>query len=42
MVEGIRRFSKAFPDGVPGLPSQQEVKTLLARLRGFAGFKGYK
>jgi ABC-type nitrate/sulfonate/bicarbonate transport system substrate-binding protein len=29
VVEGIRRFSKAFPDGVPGLPSQQGIKTLI-------------
>jgi hypothetical protein len=29
VVEGIRRFSKAFPDGVPGLPSQQGIKTLM-------------
>ena len=29
VVEGIRRFSKALADGVPGLPSPQGVKTLL-------------
>jgi NitT/TauT family transport system substrate-binding protein len=29
VVEGIRRFSKAFGDGVPGLPSQQGIKTLI-------------
>ena len=29
VVEGIRRFSKAFPDGVPGLPSEQGIKTLI-------------
>src|SRR5262245_33293922 len=29
VVEGIRRFAKAFPDGVPGLPSQQGIKTLI-------------
>jgi NitT/TauT family transport system substrate-binding protein len=29
VVEGIRRFSQAFPDGVPGLPSQQGIKTLI-------------
>ena len=29
VVEGIRRFSKAFPEGVPGLPSSQGIKTLL-------------
>src|SRR4030095_17040632 len=29
VVEGIRRFSKALPDGVPGLPSQQGIKTLI-------------
>ena len=29
VVEGVRRFSKAFPEGVPGLPSQQGVKTLM-------------
>jgi ABC-type nitrate/sulfonate/bicarbonate transport system substrate-binding protein len=29
VVEGIRRFSKAFPDGVPGLPSPQGIKTLI-------------
>jgi ABC-type nitrate/sulfonate/bicarbonate transport system substrate-binding protein len=29
VVEGVRRFSQAFPEGVPGLPSQQGVKTLM-------------
>jgi ABC-type nitrate/sulfonate/bicarbonate transport system substrate-binding protein len=29
VVEGVRRFSRAFPEGVPGLPSQQGVKTLM-------------
>jgi ABC-type nitrate/sulfonate/bicarbonate transport system substrate-binding protein len=29
VVEGIRRFSQAFPDGVPGLPSSQGIKTLI-------------
>ncbi len=29
VVEGIRRFTKAFSEGVPGLPSQQGIKTLL-------------
>jgi ABC-type nitrate/sulfonate/bicarbonate transport system substrate-binding protein len=29
VVEGIRRFSQAFPEGVPGLPSQQGIKTLI-------------
>ena len=29
VVEGIRRFSQALPDGVPGRPSQQGIKTLL-------------
>jgi NitT/TauT family transport system substrate-binding protein len=29
VLEGIRRFSKAFPDGVPGLPSPQGIKTLI-------------
>ena len=29
VVEGIRRFSKAFGDGVPGLPSPQGIKTLI-------------
>jgi NitT/TauT family transport system substrate-binding protein len=29
VVEGIRRFSQAFPEGVPGLPSQQGIKTLM-------------
>jgi NitT/TauT family transport system substrate-binding protein len=29
VVEGIRRFGKALPDGVPGLPSPQGIKTLI-------------
>jgi ABC-type nitrate/sulfonate/bicarbonate transport system substrate-binding protein len=29
VIEGIRRFAKAIPDGVPGLPSAQGVKTLM-------------
>ena len=29
VVEGIRRFSQAFPDGVPGLPSPQGIKNVL-------------
>jgi ABC-type nitrate/sulfonate/bicarbonate transport system substrate-binding protein len=29
VVEGIRRFSQALPDGIPGRPSQQGIKTLL-------------
>ena len=29
VVEGIRRFSQAFSQGVPGLPSQQGIKTLI-------------
>jgi len=29
VAEGVRRFSQAFPEGVPGLPSQQGVKTLM-------------
>jgi NitT/TauT family transport system substrate-binding protein len=29
VVEGIRRFSQALPDGVPGLPSPQGIKTLM-------------
>src|SRR5262249_4175869 len=29
VVEGVRRFSQAFPEGVPGLPSHQGVKTLM-------------
>jgi NitT/TauT family transport system substrate-binding protein len=29
VVEGIRRFSQAFPEGVPGLPSEQGIKTLM-------------
>jgi hypothetical protein len=29
LVEGIRRFSQAFPEGVPGLPSPQGIKTLI-------------
>jgi NitT/TauT family transport system substrate-binding protein len=29
VVEGIRRFAKAIPDGVPGLPSAQGIKNLM-------------
>jgi ABC-type nitrate/sulfonate/bicarbonate transport system substrate-binding protein len=29
VVEGIRRFAKALPDGVPGLPSPQGIKNLI-------------
>lgn len=29
VVEGIRRFSKSLPDGVPGLPSPQGIKNLM-------------
>jgi hypothetical protein len=29
VVEGIRRFSQAFPGGIPGLPSEQGIKTLM-------------
>jgi ABC-type nitrate/sulfonate/bicarbonate transport system substrate-binding protein len=29
VVEGIRRFSQAFPEGVPGLPSQPGIQTLM-------------
>ena len=29
VIEGIRRFSKALPDGVPGLPSAQGIKNLI-------------
>jgi NitT/TauT family transport system substrate-binding protein len=29
VVEGIRRFSQAFPEGIPGLPSDQGIKTLM-------------
>jgi NitT/TauT family transport system substrate-binding protein len=29
LVEGIRRFSQAFPGGIPGLPSEQGIKTLM-------------
>jgi len=28
-VEGIRRFAKAFPDGIPGLLSPQSIKNVL-------------
>ena len=28
-IEGIRRFAKALPDGVPGLPSTQGIKNLM-------------
>lgn len=29
VIEGIRRFAKAIPEGVPGLPSPQGIKTLM-------------
>jgi NitT/TauT family transport system substrate-binding protein len=29
VIEGIRRFTKAFPDGVPGLPTAQGIKNVL-------------
>jgi ABC-type nitrate/sulfonate/bicarbonate transport system substrate-binding protein len=29
VIEGIRRFAKALPDGVPGLPSAQGIKNLM-------------
>ena len=29
VVEGIRRFAKALPDGVPGLPSAQGIKNVI-------------
>jgi ABC-type nitrate/sulfonate/bicarbonate transport system substrate-binding protein len=29
VIEGIRRFSKAFAEGVPGLPSPQGIKNLI-------------
>jgi NitT/TauT family transport system substrate-binding protein/sulfonate transport system substrate-binding protein len=29
VVEGIRRFARALPDGVPGLPSAQGIKNLI-------------
>lgn len=29
VIEGIRRFSRALPDGVPGLPSAQGVKNVM-------------
>jgi hypothetical protein len=29
VVEGIRRFAKALPEGVPGLPSPQGMKNLI-------------
>jgi ABC-type nitrate/sulfonate/bicarbonate transport system substrate-binding protein len=29
LIEGIRRFSKALPDGVPGLPSAQGIKNVM-------------
>jgi hypothetical protein len=29
VVEGVRRFAKALPDGVPGLPSPQGIKNLI-------------
>ena len=28
-IEGVRRFAKAMPDGVPGLPSAQGIKNLM-------------
>jgi ABC-type nitrate/sulfonate/bicarbonate transport system substrate-binding protein len=28
-IEGVRRFAKAIPDGVPGLPSAQGIKNLM-------------
>jgi hypothetical protein len=29
VIEGIRRFAKALPEGVPGLPSPQGIKNLM-------------
>jgi len=29
VIEGIRRFAKALPEGVPGLPSAQGIKTVM-------------
>jgi ABC-type nitrate/sulfonate/bicarbonate transport system substrate-binding protein len=29
VIEGIRRFAKALPEGVPGLPSPQGIKSLI-------------
>jgi len=29
VIEGIRRFAKAMPDGVPGLPSAQGIKNVM-------------
>lgn len=29
VIEGIRRFAKSLPDGVPGLPSAQGIKNLM-------------
>lgn len=29
VIEGIRRFAKALPDGVPGLPTPQGIKNLM-------------
>ena len=29
VIEGIRRFAKALPDGIPGLPSAQGIKNLM-------------
>jgi ABC-type nitrate/sulfonate/bicarbonate transport system substrate-binding protein len=29
VIEGIRRFAKALPDGVPGLPSAQGIKNVM-------------
>ena len=29
VIEGVRRFTKSLPDGVPGLPTAQGIKTLM-------------
>ena len=29
VIEGIRRFAKALPDGVPGMPSAQGIKNVM-------------
>lgn len=29
VIEGIRRFTKALPDGVPGMPSAQGIKNVM-------------
>lgn len=29
VIEGIRRFAKALPEGVPGLPSAQGIKNVM-------------